>query len=200
MISKSQLTTPQTIALFGTSADPPTYGHLSILTWLTTKFDRVAVWASDNPFKRDQTPLAQRTEMLKRLVSLSGKSLDQLAVYPELSFPRTIATVEQAKQIWDNAQFTFVLGADLLMQLPTWYQAKELLERVELLVIPRPGYAISDDAIDRIEQLGGRLEIADLITPNVSSSDYRNAFDAKAVPNVIQTYIAQEQLYPCPVR
>jgi nicotinate-nucleotide adenylyltransferase len=41
----------QKIALFGTSADPPTAGHKTILSWLSQNFDWVAVWASDNPFK-----------------------------------------------------------------------------------------------------------------------------------------------------
>ncbi len=187
------------IALFGTSADPPTYGHLEILTWLSKRYDRTAVWASDNPFKRDQTPLSDRTEMLRLLVTLSGEPLETLQVYPGLSDPRTIITYDRAAKIWPNAKFTFVLGADLLPQLPTWYQAKELLEAVELLVIPRSGYQILDSAIDQIKSLGGMLEIANLITPNVSSSAYRHDMAPNTVPTIVQSYIQQQELYPCPV-
>jgi Cytidylyltransferase-like len=50
-------------ALFGTSADPPTLGHQAILEWLATQFDEVAVWAADNPFKVQQTPLYHRQTM-----------------------------------------------------------------------------------------------------------------------------------------
>ena len=187
------------IALFGTSADPPTYGHLEILTWLSQRYDRVAVWASDNPFKRDQTALADRTEMLRLLVTLSGVPLEKLQVYPELSYPRTITTLDRAKEIWKDANFTFVLGADLLPQLPSWYQAQELLQAGDLLVIPRSGYQISDSAIDRIKKLGGTLEIANLVTPDVSSSAYRHDMVPNTVPNIVQAYIQQEKLYPCPV-
>jgi nicotinate-nucleotide adenylyltransferase len=187
------------IALFGTSADPPTYGHLEILTWLTKRYDRVAVWASDNPFKPDQTPLVDRTEMLRLVVTLSGKPLEKLRVYPELSYPRTINTLLRAQKIWKDAKFTFVMGADLLPQLPTWYKAKELLQAVDLIVIPRSGYQISEEAIDRIKALGGTLEVADLITPNVSSSAYRHDMAPNTVPNIVQSYIHQENLYPCPV-
>ncbi len=187
------------IALFGTSADPPTYGHLEILTWLSKRYDRTAVWASDNPFKRDQTPLSDRTEMLRLLVTLSGEPLETLQVYPGLSDPRTIITYDRAAKIWPNAKFTFVLGADLLPQLPTWYQAKELLAVVELLVIPRSGYQILDSAIDKIKSLGGTLEIANLITPNVSSSAYRYDMAPNTVPTIVQSYIKKQELYPCPV-
>ena len=191
--------TTQTIALFGTSADPPTYGHLEILMWLAKRYDRVAVWASDNPFKRDQTPLDHRTEMLRLLVTLSGEPIEKLQVYPELSYPRTITTLDRACEMWQDTKFTFVLGADLLPQLPSWYQAKELLQGVKLLVIPRAGYTIADSAIDRIKTLGGTLEIANLVTPDVSSSAYRHDLKPNTVPCIIQSYIQQENLYPCPV-
>ena len=52
------------IALFGTSADPPTSGHQAILLWLSQRFDKVVVWASDNPFKTHQTLLEHRMAML----------------------------------------------------------------------------------------------------------------------------------------
>ncbi|NEQ41665.1 MAG: nicotinic acid mononucleotide adenylyltransferase, partial [Okeania sp. SIO3I5] len=42
------------IALFGTSADPPTAGHETIVRWLSQNFNKVVVWASDNPFKSHQ--------------------------------------------------------------------------------------------------------------------------------------------------
>ena len=187
------------IALFGTSADPPTYGHLEILTWLSKRYDRTAVWASDNPFKQGQTPLGDRMEMLRLLVTLSGESLETLQVYPELSDLRTIVTYNRAVKVWPNAKFTFVLGADLLSQLPTWYQARELLEAVDLLVIPRSGYQILDSAIDKIKSLGGTLEIANLITPNVSSSAYRHDRAPNTVPTIVQSYIQQQELYPCPI-
>ena len=56
------------VALFGTSADPPTAGHQAILKWLSERYDWVAVWASDNPFKFHQTSLEHRGAMLRLLI------------------------------------------------------------------------------------------------------------------------------------
>ena len=56
------------IALFGTSADPPTVGHQQILLGLATQFDRVVVWASDNPFKHHGASLNDRAGMLSLVV------------------------------------------------------------------------------------------------------------------------------------
>ncbi|MDE5114158.1 MAG: adenylyltransferase/cytidyltransferase family protein, partial [Trichodesmium sp. St15_bin1_1] len=52
------------IALFGTSADPPTVGHKMIIEWLSQNFDKAVVWVSDNPFKYHETSLEQRAIML----------------------------------------------------------------------------------------------------------------------------------------
>jgi nicotinate-nucleotide adenylyltransferase len=62
-------TKPTRVALFGTSADPPHVGHQSILNWLAQAFDQVAVWAAENPYKAHQSPLGDRAEMLRLLIS-----------------------------------------------------------------------------------------------------------------------------------
>ena len=56
------------IALFGTSADPPTLGHQALLRELTKIFPKVITWASDNPDKSHQIPLIKRTQLLRILV------------------------------------------------------------------------------------------------------------------------------------
>ena len=58
------------IALFGTSADPPTKGHQAIIKWLSKNFEKVVIWASDNPLKNHQTFLEKRSKMLSILKSI----------------------------------------------------------------------------------------------------------------------------------
>ncbi|MBD2327546.1 nicotinate-nucleotide adenylyltransferase [Alkalinema sp. FACHB-956] len=186
------------IALFGTSADPPTFGHLAILRWLVQRFDHVAVWASDNPFKAKQVELYHRTRMMQLLVQELQLPATQVRVYPELSYPRTLFTLAKAKEYWPEGEFTLTIGADIVPQIPTWYQAQQLLSQVHLVVIPRSGYALEPQAIEQLRQLGTTVEIADLETPDVSSTAYRTYPQADSVPPSIQSYIQQEQLYEWP--
>ena len=58
----------QRIALFGTSADPPTRGHQALLEQLLHRYDRVATWASDNPMKQHGAALSVRAMLLTALV------------------------------------------------------------------------------------------------------------------------------------
>lgn len=215
------------IALFGTSADPPTAGHQEICHWLGQHYDWVAVWASDNPFKSHQTPLAHRSTMLKLLLedlrspgkygySEFDSQLDSrfdsrfdsglnsrnavlnIDLYQELSSPRTLETITKARQLWgDEPELTLVIGADLISQLPRWYRLEDLLQQVQILVIPRSGYPLEEQDLQELKSLGGRVAIARVHPPGVSSTDYRNSGDDRAITPPVAAYISQENLYPC---
>jgi nicotinate-nucleotide adenylyltransferase len=191
------------IALFGTSADPPHRGHAAILAWLATQFDHVAVWTANNPFKAHQTDLGDRFRMLELLIDELDVPPGQVQVHPELSHMRTVVTLERARQIWPRAQFSLVVGADLVEQLPTWHRVDEIFAAVNILVIPRPGYDLTEAGLANLRQ---RTQVAVAAMPaiDVSSSRYRQCDDdpnptspPKLTP-AVQAYIAQHHLYPCP--
>lgn len=185
------------IALFGTSADPPTAGHQAILVWLSQHFDRVAVWAADNPFKSHETALSHRMEMLQLLIDDINPPRHNLHLYPQLSKSRTIHTLEIAQTLWTDASFTLVIGSDLVYQLPNWYHIETLLEQVNLLIIPRPGFVPNDAALAELKRRGARLTIADLTGPDTSSTAYREQGDTDALTPPIKAYIHREHLYSC---
>ncbi|PSO70300.1 MAG: nicotinate-nucleotide adenylyltransferase [Cyanobacteria bacterium SW_12_48_29] len=186
------------IALFGTSADPPTAGHKAILQWLSYYYDWVAVWASDNPFKFHQTPLEHRTRMLRLLISNIETPENNIGLHQSLSSPRTLETVEKATEIWGTqVAYTLVIGSDLVSQIPRWYASQKLLQSVQLLVIPRPGYPIEKGELEELWRLGGQCAIAHIEPPAVSSTTYRKQGNSEAVTPPIEDYIHQEQLYAC---
>jgi nicotinate-nucleotide adenylyltransferase len=183
------------IALFGTSADPPTAGHQSILRWLGDRYDRVAVWASDNPFKPQQTPLLHRMAMLRLLIQ--DLESDNISLEPDLSDRYSLTSLQRARSRWGTqADYTFVIGSDLIEQIAHWYRATDILQLAHLLIIPRPHYSITPTAIAHLEHLGARVTIADWQAPAVSSTAYRQTRDDEVIPPTIQHYIQQEQLYP----
>ena len=187
-----------TIALFGTSADPPHQGHCAILTWLASQFDHVAVWTANNPFKAHQTSLMDRFRMLELLIETLAVPPGRVQLHPDLSHMRSIVSIDRAKQRWPDATFTLVVGADLVPQLPRWYRAQEIFAAVNLLVIPRPGYPLTEDDLMELRQQGATVAIATMPDRyDVSSSQYRQDDDIE-LPPVIQTYIQQNHLYSCP--
>ncbi|MGL5058582.1 MAG: nicotinate-nucleotide adenylyltransferase [Microcoleus sp.] len=185
----------QKIALFGTSADPPTAGHKIIMSWLAQHFDRVAVWAADNPFKSHQTSLEHRSAMLLLMIQEINSPRHNISLHPELSSPRTLETVEQAKLLWPDAELTLVIGSDLVEQLCRWYKIENLLQQVQLLVVPRPGYPAEKLDLWQLRRLGAEVAIASLNAPNVSSTFYRETGDTEALTPPIEAYINRENLY-----
>lgn len=184
------------IALFGTSADPPTQGHQAILEWLSEHYDRVAVWGADNPFKSHQASLEHRLKMLEILIENTNKSRHNISLHRELSHPRTLETLKEARKLWgDRAQLTLVVGADLVPQMPRWYRIQALLQQVRVLVVPRLGYSLHPENLAQLQQLGGDCKIADFDPPDVSSTAYRDRGKTSAIAPTVANYIHQHHLY-----
>jgi nicotinate-nucleotide adenylyltransferase len=196
------------VALFGTSADPPTIAHQEIISWLASKFvgaaspqeNRVAVWAADNPFKVHGASLEQRSQMLELLISEINPSIShRVQVYPNLSSQYTIESLITAKTIWSDADFVLVVGADLIAQLPKWYRVTELLAQVKLLIIPRTGNEIAQTSLDTLTDLGAQISIAPLATPAISSTIVRTNHSTRAsiqgLTPAVARYIQDRKLY-----
>ena len=181
------------IALFGTSADPPTLGHQALLSELTKIFPKVITWASDNPDKNHQIPLLKRTELLRIMVKKI--SHPKLEIVQELSSPRTIHTLNKALQLWPEASFNFVIGSDLAIQIPKWLNAKSILNKAKISIAMRDGWPISDKQLGEIKQLGGEVELLPFKVPGSSSSQFREKPQEGLVPSVLVPTLIEENLY-----
>ena len=181
------------IALFGTSADPPTLGHEALLSELTKIFPKVITWASDNPDKKHQIPLLKRTQLLRILVKKI--SHPKLELVQELSSPRTIHTLKKAFQLWPEASFSFVIGSDLAMQVPKWLNAKSILSKVKIAIAMRDGWPVSDVQLAKIKKLGGKIEILPFTIPESSSAKFRERPHRTLVPKELVPLLLEENLY-----
>ncbi|WP_319422254.1 nicotinate-nucleotide adenylyltransferase [Pleurocapsa sp. FMAR1] len=184
------------IALFGTSADPPTIGHQTILSWLSQHFELVVVWASDNPFKQHQTSLKHRTQMLHTAIKDISLTNNNISLHPELSDRRTLITVKKARKKWgQKAEFTLIIGSDILQQISSWYRIEDLLKEVKVLIIPRVEYDIQEQELETLKGVGGKVAIASLNAPKVASSTYRLQKDRNLITPTVNDYIIQHNLY-----
>ena len=181
------------IALFGTSADPPTLGHQALLKELTKVFPRVITWASDNPDKEHQIPLVKRTQLLRILVK--NISHPQLELIQELSSPRAIHTLKKALELWPKGNFTFVIGSDLAAQVPKWLNAQSILNKAKIAIAIRDGWPINDLQIKEIENLGGEIELLPFNIPESSSSNFREKLQEGLVPSELVPTLLKENLY-----
>ena len=181
------------IALFGTSADPPSLGHQAVLSELTKIFPKVITWASDNPDKKHHIPLLKRTELLRILVKKISDP--KLELVQELSSPRTIHTLQKAFQLWPEASFTFVIGSDLAVEIPKWLNPKSILNKAKIAIAIRDGWPISDKQLEEIKKLGGEVELLPFKVPRSSSSNFRAKPQERLVPSDLIPTLLEENLY-----
>ena len=185
--------TGPSLALFGTSADPPTAGHRALLAGLADHYGQVATWASDNPLKHHGAPLALRAELLAALVNHLHDPRVELV--QALSSPRALHTVERAAQRWPQHELVFVVGGDLAEQLPRWYRAADLLGRCRLAVVPRQGFALDPAALEAIRALGGQPDVLNLPVPATASSAIRQHPSPDLVPAGLWAELVKHNLY-----
>jgi nicotinate-nucleotide adenylyltransferase len=181
------------IALFGTSADPPTRGHQALLEGLLQLYPTVATWASDNPLKRHGAPLEQRAALLGQLVDAIGNP--RLSHRQELSSPWAITTLERAAGCWPGRELVFVVGSDLAPQVAGWKQAPAVLERCVLAIAPRAGFPLQPDNLEALETLGGRVITLNLEVPATASSAVRQNPDPSQIPTALVPLLLEHNLY-----
>ena len=181
------------IALFGTSADPPTRGHKALMEELLLLYPRVATWASDNPKKQHGAPLALRAQLLQALVKqIQDPRLEQIQ---ELSDPFTIRTLQRAGQRWPDAELVFVVGSDLASQIPGWKQSDQWLPHCRLAIAPRQGWPLTAVAIQQLKQLGARLDPLGVSVPASASSALRQRPRQEQLPESVWPLLLEHNLY-----
>jgi nicotinate-nucleotide adenylyltransferase len=181
------------IALLGTSADPPTRGHQALLEGLLEHFPRVATWASDNPMKEHGAPLEQRAALLAAVVAAIGDPRLELA--QDLSSPWAITTLERAAQRWPGADLVFVVGSDLAGQIPRWKEAAAVLRRCRLAVVPRGCWSLRERQLETLRSLGGVVEELPLRIPATASSLARRQPAPEQVAAAAWPLLLQHNLY-----
>ncbi len=181
------------IALFGTSADPPTNGHKKIIEELSKIFSLVISYASNNPSKEHQESLTFRSLLLKSLIDeLKNPNVffDQ-----ELSSPWAIKTIKKCKLKYNTENIKFVIGSDLIEQIISWKNFNEIIKECDLFIIPREGYLINRRILKQIEENKGRYIISSFKVPNISSSMIREKNLQLELPKSIVEIIKHKNLY-----
>ncbi|GCE64169.1 nicotinate-nucleotide adenylyltransferase [cyanobiont of Ornithocercus magnificus] len=181
------------LALFGTSADPPTWGHQALLEGLLRLYPQVITWASNNPTKHHSAQLDHRVELLEALVDSIASP--RLKLHQSLSSPWTTVTVNRAVTRWPNADLVVVIGSDLAGQLPHWKQAKDVLRQSRLAIAPRAGWPLRSSELEAIKRLGGKLDLLSLKIPASASSDVRHNLALDKVPYAVRRLLLKHNLY-----
>jgi len=193
------------IGLLGGTFDPPHYGHLAAaqeVAW-RLRLDCVQFLpARQNPLKRDAPGSAahQRCEMVRLAIAgnpvfeLSRLDLDR----PPPSYTADLLRALQAPE----RELFFIIGADILPELPRWREPSEILRLARLAVVTRPGAAVPDTAALEalLSGIRERVDVVDIPGIAIASSDLRHRVRTGQpirylTPPAVERYIVEHRLY-----
>ncbi|MDF1536505.1 MAG: nicotinate-nucleotide adenylyltransferase [bacterium] len=207
------------IGIFGGTFDPVHNGHITVAGEFAEAFDldRVFMMASANPPHRSATSATagQRYEMLCLAVQQDPRLVSSDMEIRRRGLSYTLDTVEEISARHGSAIPWLALGADAFAEISTWYRPADVLARVHLVVLTRPGFDVDltgplpDKARHRytpgkegvfIHDAGGTLRALEVTPVDLSSSRIREMAArgeeiANLVPGPVFQYIQLNGIY-----
>ena len=185
--------TKNRIALFGTSADPPTIGHEKILKELSKIYSFIITYASDNPKKKHTENIFFRNLLLKTLIKDINNP--KIIFNKKISSPWAIESIKECKKIYPLDKIDFVIGSDLITEIFSWKNFDEIIHAVKLLIIKREGYPIESKTLKMLKTNKVIFEISSLNIPNISSSMVRLNNNYSYLPKSLIDIVKKNNLY-----
>ena len=188
-----RINTKDTIALFGTSADPPTIGHKKILEELSKIYSFTITYASNNPKKKHEENISMRSILLKALV----EDLDN----PKIIFNQTISSqwafesIEKAQNKYKLHKIDFVIGSDLILDIFSWKHSEKIIKEVNFFIIERGGYPVKSNTLKILSNRQVKFKLSTIDIPNISSSMVRLNKNYSDLPKSLINIVKRNNLY-----
>jgi len=181
------------IALFGTSADPPTIGHKKILEELSKIYAFTISYVSNNPKKKHKENIRIRSHLLKTL----NEDLDnpKILFNQNVSSQWAVESIKKCKRIYKFNNIDFVIGSDLIKDIFYWKNFDKITDEVCFLVILREGYPVESNTLKMLETYKVKFKISNIKIPNISSSKFRLNSNYSNLPKSLIDIVKKNNLY-----
>ena len=104
-------------------------------------------------------------------------------------------------QLGTEAEICFIIGADSLMEIPTWYDPMRLIQLCRFAIVRRPGYQVDLESMESLlPGISSRVTFLEAPEMSFSSSDIRRRVRSGLpiryqVPDAVEEYIYAQKLY-----
>lgn len=191
--------------LFGGTFDPIHNGHMKIARELINKniLDRVIFVVAYAPPHKDKkiTNEFHRFNMVKIAAGNDFYVSDYEIQKGGKSY--SYDTLTYFSQHYKDDEIYFITGADMLLSLPKWYKADELLKKFSFIGVDRNNQ-LEDGKIESVNEIikkyNAKIILTDIKTPSISSTAVRqmlkNGEDVSMyICKDVLKYIKDNELY-----
>jgi len=131
------------IGLLGGSFNPAHAGHLHVARLARRRLRLDQVWLMVSPGNvlkpRDgMAPFKQRMDSAAALAD--GRRIVATGIEAVLGTRYSADTLRVLRRRFPRASFVWIMGADILEQLPHWRRWQEIARRIPLAIVPRGGH------------------------------------------------------------
>ena len=200
----------QRIGLLGGTFDPIHFGHLllAVHSYEELDLDRVIFIPSRLPPHKSQ-PVAEAAVRLEMVRSALADDDRFLVCDCELGRAEPSYTIETVRQLQSSlgsdAHLFWLIGSDMVGDLPSWHKIGELVELIEIIVVGRAGQAEPDypaleptltaEQIRRLRAQGIKLPLIDISSTAIRERIGAGQSARYLLPRVVEEYITQHKLY-----
>ncbi len=186
----------QKVGILGGTFDPPHNGHLLIANEVLSTLQLDKIWFMPNhvpPHKKKPESVIDedRLHMLKLAIAGNPAFTIQPIELEREGPSYTVDTMKILHTEYENHQFYFIIGADMIEYLPKWYEIDVLVDLVQFVGVERPSYSTKTDY---------PVIYVDVPEIDVSSSMIRDRLKCRKtvrylLPDSVIEYIEEKHLY-----
>ena len=190
------------ILLFGGTFNPIHNGHLKIAQEAVEElgFDEaIFIPSATPPHKKDVLCLAHRLKMIELAIEdVDYFKISDLAAFEE-GPSYTIYTVRYFQRVLrGNAEIYWLIGADTIKELKTWYKISELLKECKFVVANRdPHKSYNEEKLYESSLVYLSNSILDISSTRIRERIHNeDKYAAKfLIPEKVERYIYDNELY-----
>ena len=132
------------VGLLGGSFNPAHAGHRHVAELAMRRLRLDQVWllvSPGNPLKptAGMAPFADRLAGATRIAD--GRRVVATGIEAAFQTRYTVDTMRELIRRFPNVKFVWIMGADILQQLPHWRRWADIVRNLAFVVLPRPRYS-----------------------------------------------------------
>ena len=216
-------TNKERIGLFGGTFNPVHRGHVKAAEIVLSRFrlDKVLFIPSYIPPHKESEDIAlpdHRLEMVKLALGSNPHFIPNAVEIEARGTSYSILTLNKIGKTYPHADIFFILGIDTFLEIDTWKEYQQVIDRCHFIVISRPGYRLQDarmvldseyeeDIFDLSEEvrlseemMARKIFLLPIDALDIASSDIRRkiregtSIEGMVAP-LVEKYIKENKLY-----
>ena len=192
------------IGILGGTFDPIHNAHLNMAKYSKEQYSLDEVWfmPSPNPPHKSKSNIAD----IKHRIAMINLAIEGVEGFKLSDFEAnksevcyTADTLTELKGIYPDNTFYFIIGHDSLLTFDHWYNTDVILQKANILVVPRTNSENCDTektVDDYNKRFGNHFSFVDMPKIDISSTNIRKGQDLEhSVPKKVNDYIKDHNLY-----